>query len=72
MMNYSDYEVRELAERAQARIEMDKKYTRETEEAYESKKYFRIHQIIIDVVKEAYGKVIQEIIDMIKNLLPMD
>ena len=72
MANYSSYDVKELARRARARIELDEKYARERQESYRAKRRHRIDQIIAAVVKEAYGKVTREIVEQVKRLLPRE
>ncbi len=72
MTSYPDYEVKDLATRARARIEMDEKYARETLEAYETKRRLRIDEIIIEVIQNFYGKVVYELVDQVKKLLPKE
>ena len=72
MANYSSYDVKELARRARARIELDEKYARERQESYRAKRRLRIDQIITAVVMEAYGKVTREIVEQVKRLLPRE
>jgi hypothetical protein len=72
MANYSGYDVKELARRARAQIELDEKYARERQESYRAKRRLRIDQIITAVVMEAYGKVTREIVEQVKRLLPRE
>ena len=72
MSSYPEYDVEELARRARTRMQRDEKYERETLEAYKSKRQLRVDEIIMEIMQNLYGKILYELIDQVKKLLPKE
>jgi hypothetical protein len=62
MTNYSENEIAQLAEQVRRRRAMDEQYAREKQWVYEEKQRLRLHQLIVEVVRSYYGRVIDEIV----------
>ena len=69
MANYTDDEIQQLAEEVHFQIEQDRKYVRETLEAYEAQKQRRLYEIIIAVVMSVYGYIVDDVVRRIQELL---
>lgn len=69
MANYTDDEIQQLAEEVHFQIEQDRKYARETLEAYEAQKQRRLYEIIIAVVMSVYGYIVDDVVRRIQELL---
>ena len=72
MPNYTEYEIEQLANHVRARIAMDERYTSERQRGYEVKKHRRVHDIIVEVVRSFYGKVVHEVVVRLQSLLFID
>ncbi len=71
MANYpdSDYEIAQLAEEVRTQLELDRRYARETREAYEAQKHYRLYEIVTRVVINVYGFLREDIVGRILQLL---
>lgn len=67
--NSTDYEVRQLAEQVRRRRAMDSQYAQERQRGYEEKQQLRLYELIVEVVRNYYGYVIEEIVARIHRLV---
>jgi hypothetical protein len=70
MTNYSDREIAQLATRIKRQIELDERYAREAQEAFEAKTDLSISQKIAELIEQFWGFVSQEIFERVRSLLP--
>lgn len=72
MPNYSDRDIADLANHVRQRIAMDETYASERQRGYERKKQRQVYEIIVEVVRSFYGRVVHEVVARIQSLLSID
>jgi hypothetical protein len=68
MTNYTEREIEQLAEHVRRRKQMDEKYASERQREYEEKQQRRLYELIVEVVRSYYGRVIDEIVTKLQSL----
>lgn len=72
MSNSRYHDLNELASDVQRRLAQDELYAEQWQRGYEEKRERRIYEIIIDVVRDHFGKVIQEVVQQLRRLFSID
>jgi hypothetical protein len=72
MTNYTNNEIEQLVEDVRRRLEEDERYAWERQKGYEEKRERRIYEIIVDVVRSYYGRVVQEVVYRLRRLLSLE
>ena len=67
--NYTDAEIRQLAEQVRLRQSADARYAQERQRGYEEKQRARLYHLIVEVVNNYYGYVYEEVVAKIQKLL---
>jgi hypothetical protein len=66
------HELEQLADEVRQRLAQDELYAEQWQRGYEKKRERRIQEIIIDVVRSYYGRVINEVVRQLHRLLSLD
>jgi hypothetical protein len=66
---YTEAEVRKLAEQVRQQRDRNARYARERQQGYEEKQHLRLYELIVEVVRNYYGQIIDEVVVKIQRLL---